>query len=397
MINRLKNFRESRLWLYVSGLFHNRRECLLGSVHFLKLTFGKVPAKTVLLAEPNAFHGECLPGYVKYFRKLGYDVVILCRYANYKEDPFCRFADPPKRYCLTIWGMRKYLRSSKIKEYEYVLLTSARSYMEEYRYYWRYPDFLKKLPAGKHGYGLIEHEFGAASYGEFWNKQEENSRYLNELFDHTFVLTGFSFEEHAIPMLNPHYFGEIKPKRDLSDGKKIFAAVGKISEGTRNFAQLFDALMRFPGDPDYEIRVIGSGTLEAVPEKIRSKIKILGRLNFEDMYRNLEEADFFLPLLDPEKQKAYLKYCTTGSRQLILGFNMISLMQKDFAEHYGFSSENAILYDDDPTDALVRALTMTKEEYRKMKCDLENVRKDVEGESLRNLKERLPSLVTAEI
>ena len=247
------HLKETRLYLYISGLLNNWRECLLGSCHYLKLLLGKVPEKTVLLAEPNAFHGECLPGYVKYFRELGYNVVILCRYANYKEDPFCRFAEKPTRYCLTIWGMRKYLRSRKVKEYEYVLLTSARSYMNEYRYYWRYPDFLKMLPEGKHGVGLIEHEFGSGSYGEFWNKQTEDSKYLKELFEHTFVLTGFSYRDREIPMLNPHYFGDIKPKQKLTEGKRIFVAVGKISDGTRNYSQLFDALLKLPDEFDYAI------------------------------------------------------------------------------------------------------------------------------------------------
>lgn len=383
------NISQTRPWLYFRGFIHNRKECLLGSWHFLQLVFQKVPDNTILLAEPNAFHGECLPGYVKYFRELGYNVVILCRYANYKEDPFCWFAEKPTRYCLTIWGMRKYLRSRKIKEYEYVLLTSARSYMDEYRYYWRYPDFLKMLPEGKRGIGLIEHEFGAESYGEFWNKQSADSKYLKELFEHTFVLTGFSYKNREIPMLNPHYFGDIKPKQKLSEGKRIFVTVGKISDGSRNYPQLFEALLKLPEEFDYEIRVIGSGTLDNVPEKLRSKFKILGRLNFEDMYRNLEEADFFLPLLDPEKQSAYLKYCTTGSKQLILGFHLVSLMQKDFAEHYGFSEKNTILYGNDLSTAIMQALTMTNEEYLQMKMNLEKVCKAVDAVSLQNLKERL--------
>ena len=383
------NISQTRPWLYFRGIIHNRKECLLGSWHFLQLVFQKVPDNTILLAEPNAFHGECLPGYVKYFRELGYNVVILCRYANYKEDPFCRFAEKPTRYCLTIWGMRKYLRSRKIKEYEYVLLTSARSYMDEYRYYWRYPDFLKMLPEGKRGVGLIEHEFGAGSYGEFWDKQDENSAYLKQLFYHTFVLTGFSFRNHKIPMLNPHYFGEIKPKQSLSQGKRVFITVGKISDSTRNYPQLFEALLKLSDDMDYEVRVIGSGTLDGVPEKLRSKFKILGRLDFEDMYRNLEDADFFLPLLDREKQPAYCKYCTSGSRQLILGFNMISLMQKEFASHYGFSSRNTIVYDINLAGAVMKALSMSNDEYQRMKMNLGKVRKEVEAVSLNNLRKRV--------
>ena len=246
------------------------------------------------------------------------------------------------------------------------------------------------LSTGKCGVGLIEHEFGAGSYGEFWDKQDENSAYLKQLFDHTFVLTGFSFKGHDVPMLNPHYFGEIKPKQSISPDKRVFITVGKISDSTRNYPQLFEALLKLPDDMDYEVRVIGSGTLDGVPEKLRSKFNILGHLNFEDMYRNLEEADFFLSLLDPEKQKAYLGYCTAGSRQLILGFHLVSLMQKEFADHYGFSSRNTIVYDINLAGAVMKALKMTDEEYLRIKVNLEHLGKDVEVISLKNLQRKLP-------
>lgn len=382
---------QTRPWLYISGLIHNLFEVFLGSWHYLTLLFDKVPRNTVLLAEPNAFHGECLPGYLKYFRDLGYEVVVLCRYANYKEDPFCRFSVKPRCYCLTIWGMRRYLRSRKIADYDYVLLTSVRVYLNEYRYFWRYPDFLKMLPRGKRGVGLIEHSFGPCAYGEFWNNQADDSKYLKELFDHSFVLTGFAFRGREIPMLNPHYFGDIKPKENLSEGKRVFIVVGKLSGSTRNFQSLFEALSQLPDDLNYELRVIGSGTLNSAPEKIQSKIKILGRLNFEEMYCQLEQADFFLPLLDPKQHSLYLEYCTSGSRQLILGFNLPAIIHKAFAVHYGFTGDSCLTYSDDETfeHAFVRALQMHDDEYSKMRQLLKNIHGDVFSISLDNLQKHI--------
>ena len=64
-------------------------------------------------------------------------------------------------------------------------------------------------------------------------------------------------------------------------------------------------------------------------------------------------------------------------------------MQKEFADHYGFSPENTIVYDNDFAGAIMKALIMSNDEYQKMKLDLERVRKEVEAVSLNNLRERL--------
>ena len=48
-----------------------------------------------------------------------------------------------------------------------------------------------------------------------------------------------------------------------------------------------------------------------------------------------------------------------------------------------------IAYDKDLSGVIMHALTMTNDEYQKMKLDLERVCKDVAHTSLRNLQNRL--------
>ena len=50
---------------------------------------------SVLLIEPNPYHGEIQPGFVKYFQDLGYNVDIFMRLENYLENPFVKYTKNP--------------------------------------------------------------------------------------------------------------------------------------------------------------------------------------------------------------------------------------------------------------------------------------------------------------
>ena len=47
----------------------------------------------VVVIEPNPFHGETVPGYVKYFLDLGYQVDVFLTYEIAFEQPFNRMDD----------------------------------------------------------------------------------------------------------------------------------------------------------------------------------------------------------------------------------------------------------------------------------------------------------------
>ena len=398
----LLNLDQTRPYLYLVGLFSNWRECFVGFWHYLKLCFQAPPAegKTVLVVEINAFHGETLPGFVHYFQELGYEVTVLTRYVSWKDSPFVRMPQKPRHFCLTIWGMKHFLKSPKAARYSVIFYNSLRLFLNEYRFINPARTFFNgKLPSGQDNWLGIEHNLEPHRRKELYQLLEytPDAPALPDLQKHTFVLTPVAIElhtneSHPIPMLNPCYFGDLRPKQGFSaEGKRIFITIGNVSAKTRNFPELFKMLKEIGHEEGYELRIIGKIVDNSLLNEIPPNVRILGRLTFEEMYQQLEEADFFLPLLSPKEQAKYLDGCTSGSRQLILGFAIPPIIHQTFADVYGFREGSCLTHTDSKgfAQAFLRALSLSAEEYSDMRIALGSLRTEVEGISLANLRQRL--------
>ena len=374
----------------------------MGFWHYLKLCFQPAPAegKTALLVEINAFHGETLPGYVHYFQELGYEVTVLTRHVSWKDSPFVRMPKKPRHYCLTIWGMRHFLKSKKAAQYSVVFYNSLRLFLNEYRFIGLARTFFNgKLPCGQDNWCGIEHNLESHRRKELCQLIENNpdAPELSDLLKHTFVLTPVNValprrNSHTVPMLNPCYFGEKQHNHTFAGKqKRIFITIGNVSRKTRSFPELFTMLKSLDATADYELRIIGKVIDDSLLGEIPSNVRILGRLTYEEMYRHLEEADFFLPLLSPETQAKYLNGCTSGSRQLILGFAIPPIIHQAFAEVYGFHEGSCIPYSDSNgfSAAFQRALALNSAEYADMRKTLASLKTEVEAVSLANIQARL--------
>ena len=371
----------SRFYLYISGLIANYKECFIGLWHYLFLQWynPKKDASTALLVEINPFHGETLPGYTDYLQRLGFQVTVIMRHAVWKASPFCRMNTPPRQFCLTIWGMRHYLASKHIKKFDFVFYNSSKLSLKEYRFYGIITDFLKigSLPMGQYGNAIVEHNL----------KEKDNTICKN-----TFVLTPWIHQGKLMPMCNPHTFGTIQTLPHRLSEKRVFITVGKVISSQRDFKSMVKAFQSLSGGNDYELKVVGIPAdptlLSQFPE---NRLIILGRLSFPELYNQLEQADFFLPLLDPLSQPQYLNGCTSGSRQLILGFRIPPIIHEAFAEHYDFTKDSCLTYssDDDFITALKRALTMTDDEHTAKRQELARLAEEVYQESLCNLAKRV--------
>lgn len=388
MIRLLSYLTNSKYWLYLRGVIRNWRECCLGAIHYLFLNIHKISSKSVLIIEFNQFHGETLPGYVHYFQELNYDVTVLTRYRTWKESPFIRMKFKPIHYCLTIWAMRNFLQSRKSNLFSVVFFNSFQLSLEEYRYYGNIRNFLSdKCWKDKKKWLCIEHHL-SNQYQQTIIKFGNNSKEYNDLLNHTFMLTPIIFDGHIVPMLNPCYFGEFKRiHRTFFRRKRIFIAIGGISFKNRNFSQLINSINDIDRKDDYEIRIIGKIKDQSVVSSLPSNISILGRLIFDEMYHQLMEADFFLPLLSPEIQSYYLDGCTSGSKQLIIGFCIPSIMHSAFASAYGFNKNDYIEHETDNkfNEAFLQALTMSDDEYISICNNLNNLKTKIEDISIRNL------------
>ena len=106
------------------------------------------------------------------------------------------------------------------------------------------------------------------------------------------------------------------------------------------------------------------------------------------MYKYISKSDFLLPLLDPDQQSLYLSKKTSGSFQLVYGFNIPIIIQKIFAEKYEFNNSNSIIYDNnqDFFNKLNYSINMKNDEYIYLKKNLKKMKNNIEKKSINNLK-----------
>jgi hypothetical protein len=122
----------------------------------------------------------------------------------------------------------------------------------------------------------------------------------------------------------------------------------------------------------------------------RSYARAFDRVSFAEMYDRLEQADFILPLLEPDTQRYYLEGCTSGTRQLILGFQIVPVIHRAFAKRYGFDDSACVAYGDSGlAGALDRTLEFDEEQYADCVRQLALARQRVWDESIANLQARI--------
>lgn len=334
---------------------------------------------SVLIIEPNPYHGEIQPGFVKYFQDLGYNVDIFMRLENYLENPFVRYKNnPPRRFYGTAETIRQWVNNLRGNEYEYIFFSSSAFWNSPQEFRGKYLDFLGEIPKSKHGILMVEHN--AVPYLEEYDEET----YLKQ--NRIFALT----ENNGIPRLNPHYFGEFNSK---SFDKKMvnFIVVGGINPFNKNYTILLETIKKLISRNilNFHVFVVGNGRIN-IPHDIAKYITIMGRLDYDDMYSAVCNSDFILALLDSNNpdHNRYKTGTTTGSFQLSLGFNKPLVIEKTFAKYYGLDVTNAIIYNKNNLYmAMLNALKT--QSYPEICKKLRMLKEDIYEESLNNLKKSL--------
>lgn len=360
----------------IYNLFAENQKQLYTALNPKKYDF-KPRKNSVLLIEPNPYHGEIQPGFVKYFQDLGYNVDIFLRLENMLENPFVKYTDnPPRMFYGTAPIIRDWVNNLKGNEYEYIFLSSSAFWNAPKEFNGKYLDYLGQIPKSKHGLLMIEHNAVPCL------KEYDEEKYLTE--NRVFALT----ENNGIPRLNPHYFGNIKPIKKQSRIKN-FVVVGGINSSCKNHNLLLDCVQQLVknGVNNFKVNVIGNGKLE-IPNEISKYISVLGRLNYDDMYNIVNDSDFVLALLDPENpdHNRYKTGTTTGTFQLSLGFNKPMIINDIFAKHYCLNDDNAIVYpENDLYNAMDVAIKLPGAKYKTICENLAKLESEIYNESLNNL------------
>lgn len=329
-----------------------------------------VEANTILLVEANNCHKETLVGYYKYLRELGFNVEILLQGGD--EGAFCRINEPVKIWSFKEHDLERLLQKDVFKKYERLMFNSKILYK---------PDevdiksVLPKLKSGKKQNIFVQHHI------ENFNKDDIQIILANP--EHRPDLEKF--------VVNPHYFGEVKitPKNEVVN----FITVGELNPKRKNCQLLISAVenLASSGITNFKITVIGRGEMTDIPENIAQYFDIKGRLDFPTMYEEIEDADFFLPLLDPniEAHKRYLTNGTSGSFQLIYGFLKPAIIQKTFADTYSFSEANSIIYTNNAelAEKMNYAISLNNDTYKTLQNSLNILRTSI-NKSSKKLLER---------
>lgn len=341
-----------------------------------EVIFKNLRKNSVLVAEPNGCHYEVVPGFAKYFSDLGYNVDVIVR--DGKELGFLTESDKDIKVYSAGENLGVFLQDERIRGYKYIVFTSSVKYMG------RFPGNSPNQPLVTDCFKNMAFDFDKVLFVQHHLERTLASRRQIALAD---LKNKYSQNFY---MVNPHYFGkvEITPK---NENITKFIVVGNIDLWRKNYSLLLDAVRKLATKREnFKIILVGGGGSLEIAADIAGFFDVRGRLSYPDMFRAMEEADFFLCLLDPEnpEHERYVTTGTSGSFQLIYGFAKPCLIHRYFAKVYDFDDGNALVYDDnrDLARLMERAVAMDAKEYENIQQGVCRKEEDIKEKSLANLK-----------
>lgn len=355
------------------------RQRLISTFYLARFLFGKVKNNTVLLLEANNCHTELFPSYVKYLKDAGYNVEIA---ASCNQKGFLPKLDVEKISYFSLKGFRRILNSGRMKDYDFLFITSYRLYYPHPEYGGAESMFFDRFK--------IEHQpkkgvVFALHHLEDYDNVIKNSKAA-------IVLSNVLNKKESLYTLNPCYFKENLPKYKNKENT-VFITTGALINERKNPALLFDATRKLleKGIKNFKIKVVGENKQELIPQDLKEFIEIKGKLDFEKLYKELETSDFYLPLLDPNEHLRYITTGTSGSFQLIRGFLLPPVIHKTFAIPHLFNSSNSIIYEynKDLAKAMKEAILADNEKYLALQKSLFDSRCKIIKNSMRNLEKLL--------
>lgn len=335
---------------------------------------------SILMVEFNNFHGECLPGIAKYFLDLGYNLDICLTESEIELEPFANFKnDKISLFQISKPSLKKIMQHDILERYAHVYINSDSVYIDEMISVFDYIGKDIKFPQGK-VITMCHHA------EKFENIKPQSDKFAVVALNKLPILNGQNYS-----MVNAHYFGDFirLQKNKITN----FICVGIIESQRKNHSLLFDAveMLLNRNITNFKITVVARAGALKIPSHILPYLDFKGRLSYKEMYENLERADFYLPLFDPENtlHERYLHHGSSGSYQLIYGFGLPCVINCKFqTEVNGFNQSNSIGYSNnsDLGEAMAEAIAMPNEEYLQKVSEVYKLSRKIYTESLNNIK-----------
>lgn len=343
---------------------------------YLYRKFRYVRKNSIALIESNSCHGETLPSYIKYFNKLGYKVDIFLG-KNFIDEKLLDNIDRKKNkiYKITHKILKTLIKLNKFIKYKHIVFNTSVLY------------------SFKNDKGIdvrIENIYNFNPKNLITVEHNINNITKEKLSKDNFIML-YNFKENK--MVNPHYFQEVSCKN--KNEKTKFVVIGNIDHGRRNYDLLIKVVQQLieRGYENFEVNIIGAlfETFE-VPDEFLKYIAVKGRLNFPDMYREIENSDFILPLLDIKNPEHvdYIQNKVTGSYQLSLGFLKPMIINETFANFYNLNEKNAITYKaNELTNAIEKGILIDNDNFLNLQKNIIILKENIEEKSIENLRKVL--------
>lgn len=339
---------------------------------------------TVLMFEPNPYHGETFAGYINYLTELNWNVHFVAQDKLKKENPFTRLQEKIENKSLKVFYakysesfVKKFFKLPFLKDYKKIFITTNLGYFKN-----RPLIVSKAIPLKLRQKAIIiEHDT------KNFSKADEKELIKNGQIA---TLIKRKFQESNTLQINPCTFGKVK-KSEFSENIINFMIIGCINKDYKGHYLIKEAIFELinSGYTNFKFTIIGSGNLK-IDDEHKKYIDFKGRLNFEDMFKNIEQAQYILFLLD-EKNKEHHKYINrsvTGALQLALGFKIIPILHKKFADIYNLSNKNALIQDGESlASVLKKAINTKSDEYNNMQKNLNILQNEYYNTSLEALNE----------
>ncbi len=332
----------------------------------------KIRDNSVLIVEFNDFHREIMPGYVRYFEDLGYNVDILTTLKRDTVDCFCRINASINQYFATPATIQYFLtRNIECNKYEYIFFNSYsvfRNDISDINLYKILKIDKDKIP---NNWLFVAHTV--------------------EKVDKEFITNNKTIALGAnllnLPIVNPHYFGDVRIT-NKNTKKTIFVISG---DNMKSFAFIVDAVENLlkANITNFKIYVTGRLKHKELHNKHKKYINFLGYVNFKTLYKLIEDCDFIISGLNPENDTHnwYIKYGTSGAFQLCYGFCKPMIIPEKFADKALLGNDSSILYKSnaDLAKAMKDAICMNNIEYQEKQLKIKVIEKTLYNLSLKNL------------
>lgn len=311
------------------------------------------PDSRILVVELNSFHLETLEALSYYFNKLGFKMDLLLQ-EGYEGNL--------EAFKLKLEDILAALRSEEIKKYKFIFFNTMVLALRE-----------------QHSiHGFITHNkiFGIYhTISDIERFKDYRERY--------FALRDIAYKNITLKGLNLS-----KPPCEIEAREAKYKEITFLSIGFpiyhRGFRERLKSLLKYLESKNINnarFIIIGKDMFK-LEHKYITFIKSPSNKRLDEILRKVH---FIFGIYDSFAHRYYLRLCTSGQRQLSLGYNLPLVINEPFASAFGFSKENAVIFN--KNSDILEALSLKN--YDLLKQNLSRLDRDLREQSLKNLKEKL--------